>query len=92
MVTIKRLLQMEKESYLPLLAYRPTPMKIGYSPAEMLRSHKLHSANLHVNHQCGTTYSQLKARDKKVKDCQNATTTSVSKLIAVIWRHNGDNV
>ena len=41
--TIKRLLRKEGDPYLALLAYRSTPLAIGYSPAELLMSRRLRS-------------------------------------------------
>ena len=41
--TIKSLLRKEGDPYLALLAYRSTPLAIGYSPAKPLMSRRLHS-------------------------------------------------
>ncbi len=39
--TLKNLLKKEKDPYLALLVYRTTPLKNGYSPAELLMNRKL---------------------------------------------------
>lgn len=39
--TVKRLIQNAQDPYLALLAYRATPLKNGYSPAELLMGRKL---------------------------------------------------
>ena len=39
--TVKNLLKKEGDPYLALLAYRSTPLEIGYSPCELLMSRKL---------------------------------------------------
>ena len=41
--TIKALLKKNNDPYLALLAYRPTPLEIGYSPAELLMNRILRS-------------------------------------------------
>ena len=41
--TIKRMLNKEGDPYLALLAYRTTPLQIGYSPSELLMCRKLRS-------------------------------------------------
>ena len=61
--TVKRLLLKSKDPYLALLSYRSTPLKIGYSPAELLMGRNLRS-NL------PTTQQQLKPHtpnQKKVR-------------------------
>ena len=40
---IKSLLKKEGDPYLALLAYRSTLLAVGFSPAELLMSRKLHS-------------------------------------------------
>jgi len=42
--TIKTLLKKEGDPYLALLAYRSTPLAVGYSPAELLMSRRLRSS------------------------------------------------
>lgn len=42
--TIKELLKKSKDPYLALLAYRTTPLEVGYSPSELLMSRTLRSA------------------------------------------------
>ena len=41
--TIKSLLNKEQDPYLAVLAYRSTPLRIGYSPSELLMGRKLRS-------------------------------------------------
>ena len=40
--TVKNLLKKANDPYLALLAYRSTPLEIGYSPSELLMCRKLH--------------------------------------------------
>ena len=68
MQTVKRLLLKAEDPYLALLAYRSTPLKIGYSPAELLMGRNLRST-------LPATQDQLKPHtpsQKKVrfKDCE----------------------
>ena len=41
--TIKNLLKKEGDPYLALLAYRSTPLEIGYSPSQLLMNRALHT-------------------------------------------------
>ena len=39
--TVKSLLKKEPDPYMALLAYRATPLQLGYSPSELLMGRKL---------------------------------------------------
>ena len=71
--TVKRLLLKSKDPYLALLSYRSTPLKIGYSPAELLMGRNLRS-NLPTTQQQlkPHTPNQKKVRfkDLKIKESQ----------------------
>ena len=41
--TVKQLLTKNHDPHLAMLAYRSTPLENGYSPAELLLGHKLHT-------------------------------------------------
>jgi len=42
----KELTEKEKDPYLALLAYRSTPLEIGYSPSQLLMNRALHTTAL----------------------------------------------
>ena len=71
--TIKNLLKKEGDPYLALLAYRSTPLEIGYSPSELLMSKKLRTTvPMTVSQRKPKTpdFSRVVARDKQLKQRQ----------------------
>ena len=71
--TIKNLLKKEGDPYLALLAYRSTPLEIGYSPSELLMSRKLRTTvPMTVSQRKPKTpdFSRVVARDKQLKQRQ----------------------
>ena len=71
--TIKRLLDKSTDPYLALLAYRSSPLKLGYSPAELLMGRNLRTtlptANSHFKAHTPDE-DAVKKRDKKLKESQ----------------------
>ena len=71
--TIKNLLKKEGDPYLALLAYRSTPLEVGYSPSELLMSRKLHTTVPMTEDQRKPKtpdFSAVAARDKQLKQRQ----------------------
>ena len=71
--TIKNLLKKEGDPYLALLAYRSTPLEIGYSPSELLMSRKLRTTVPMIEDQRKPKtpdFSDVAAKDKKLKKRQ----------------------
>ena len=50
--TVKSLLRKSGDPFLAILAYRATPLQSGFSPAELLMSHKLRTTVPMVREQC----------------------------------------
>ena len=69
--TVKRLLLKSKDPYLDLLSYSSTPLKIGYSPAELLIGRNLRS-NLPTTQQLKphTPNQKVRFKDLKIKESQ----------------------
>ena len=71
--TMKRLLDKSTDPYLTLLAYRSTPLKLGYSPAELLMGRNLRTTLPTANSQFKAhtpDEDAVKKRDKKLKESQ----------------------
>jgi len=70
---IKSLLKKEGDPYLALLAYRTTPLQMGYSPSELLMCRKLRSKVPMTREQRVPSVpdaEMLKRRDQQIKDKQ----------------------
>ena len=73
--TVKQLLGKSKDPYLALLAYRPTPLQNGYSPAELLVCRRLHTTIPTVHSQLKPyvpDYDLIKMKEEESKKKQKA--------------------
>ena len=71
--TVKGLLKRSKDPYLALLAYRSTPLKLGYSPAELLMGRALRATvpiQLQQLQPKLPNSKELRKRDKELKNKQ----------------------
>ena len=71
--TVKGLLNRSEDPYMALLAYRATPLKLGYSPAELLMGRRIRTTlpldprKLQV---CPPKSSEVRRKDNKLKETQ----------------------
>ena len=71
--TIKNLLEKSADPYLALLSYRATPLRLGYSPAELLMGRNLRTTVPTIPNQLlphTLDRNRIKDRDKKLKESQ----------------------
>ena len=71
--TIKSLLKKAPDPYLALLAYRSTPLALGYTPSELLMSRKLRTTvpmTRELRKPVVPNYAEVAERDKKEKQRQ----------------------
>ncbi len=95
MKTIKSLFKKDGDPYLALLAYRSTPLEVGYTPSELLMGRKLKSTVPISEGQLAPRIPEvetLKLRDDNVKTRQKNNFDSHHGSMNLPQLHPGDTV
>ena len=93
--TIKDMLKKSNDPYLALLAYRTTPLEVGYSPSELLMSRTLRSTVPTTRHQRAPrtpNIEKVRAKDREIKARQKLNFDSHHGVRTLPSLQPGDSV